>query len=77
MIIGRKIKNRNGTFECRKLAHISLVRSTLEYCSFVLDPYLQQDINAIEEVQRHAARIIINCCCFDSQNDVPQVAHNE
>ena len=45
---------KNCPFECRKLAYISLVRSTLEYGSVVWDPY----INAIEKVQRQAARFI-------------------
>ena len=54
--IRRNLKN--CPFECRKLAYISLVRSTLEYGSVVWDPYIQQDINAIEKVQRQAARFI-------------------
>ena len=37
---------------------LTLVRSTLEYGSVVWDPYIQQDINAIEKVQRQAARFI-------------------
>ena len=49
---------KNCHLECRKLAYISLVRSTLEYGSVVRDPYIQQDINAIEKVQRQAARFI-------------------
>ena len=37
-------------------AYISLVRSTLEYSSVILDPYLQKDIDKLEKVQRQAAR---------------------
>ena len=39
---------KNCPEECRKLAYISLVRSTLEYESSIWDPYLQKDINCIE-----------------------------
>ena len=49
---------KNCPEECRKLAYISLVRSTLEYGSFIWDPYLQKDINCIEKNQRQAARFI-------------------
>ena len=49
---------KNCPEECRKLAYISLVRSTLEYESSIWDPYLQKDINSIEKVQRQAARFI-------------------
>ena len=49
---------KNCPEECRKLAYISLVRSTLEYGSSIWDPYLQKDINSIEKVQRQAARFI-------------------
>ena len=35
--------------ECRKLAYIFLVRSTLEYGSSIWDPYLQKNINCIEK----------------------------
>ena len=49
---------KNCPEECRKLAYISLVRSTLEYGSSIWDPYLLKDINSIEKVQRQAARFI-------------------
>ena len=37
-------------------AYISLVRSALEYCAVVWDPYQQNDIDKIENIQRCAAR---------------------
>ena len=49
---------KNCPEECRKLAYISLVRSTLEYGSSIWDPYLQKDINSTEKVQRQDARFI-------------------
>ena len=49
---------KNCPEECRKLAYISLVRSTLEYGSSIWDPYLQKDINCIEKIQRQAGRFI-------------------
>ena len=49
---------KNCPEECRKLAYISLVRSTLEYGSSIWDPYLLKDINSFEKVQRQAARFI-------------------
>ena len=39
-------------------AFISLVRSRLEYSSMVWDPYLAQDIDKIEMVQRRGARYV-------------------
>ena len=51
-------RKKNCPEECRKFAYISLVRSTLEYGSSILDPYLQKDINYIEKIQRQAARFI-------------------
>ena len=44
--------------DCRKNSYISLVRSKLDYGSTIYDPYLQQDINKLEKVQRKGARFI-------------------
>ena len=40
----------------KSTAYLSLVRPTLEYASSVWDPYLSRDVNALERVQRIAAR---------------------
>ena len=44
--------------DCRKTAYVSLVRSLLDYGSVIWDPYLKQDIDKLERVQRQAARFI-------------------
>ena len=43
----------------KSIAYISLVRSILEYGYIVWDPYVQQDIQCIENIQKRAARFII------------------
>ena len=42
----------------RKTAYISLVHSVLEYSAVVWDPYQQNDIDKLENIQRCAARFI-------------------
>ena len=44
--------------DCRKSAYTTLVRSLLDYGSIVWDPYLKQDIDKLEGIQRQAARLI-------------------
>ena len=43
---------------CRRNSYLSLIRSVLEYGSVVWDPYLKKDIDALERVQRRAARFV-------------------
>ena len=42
----------------RRMAYISLIRSSLEYGATVWDPYHAGDINKLEKIQRQAARFI-------------------
>ena len=51
--------------ECKRLAYMALVRSTLEYSAIVWDPYQQQDIQSLEKIQRLAARFIKNDSRFE------------
>ena len=44
--------------ECRRLAYLSLVRSSLDYGATVWHPHLVKDRNKLERIQRQAARFI-------------------
>ncbi|KXJ28647.1 RNA-directed DNA polymerase from mobile element jockey [Exaiptasia diaphana] len=48
------------TERTKRTAYVSIVRPTLEYATAVWDPYRQEQIDAIEAVQRRAARFIKN-----------------
>jgi len=58
---------RNCQLECRKLAYIALVRSSLEYGAVVWDPYRSRDITTLEKIQRKAVRFI--CRDYKSRED--------
>ena len=45
--------------DCKNTAYKSIVRSVLEYGCIVWDPYIKSDSQALEKVQRRAARFII------------------
>ena len=44
--------------ELREQAYFALVRSRLEYCAAIWDPYLEQDKERIESIQNRAARFV-------------------
>ena len=44
--------------ECKRVAYIALVRSTLEYAAIVWGPYKQSDTVNLEKIKRNAARFI-------------------
>ena len=49
---------KNCPQESRKMAYISLVRSSLKYWSVIWDPYLLRDTEKLKHVQRQATRFI-------------------
>ena len=58
---------RNCHQECRLLANIALLRSTLEYGVVLWDPYLKQYTEKLERIQRQAAHFITR----DSKSQEP------
>ena len=54
--LGRNL--RDCPQECRRLAYIAPIRSSLEYGATVWDPYLKQNVARLERVQRQAVRFI-------------------
>ena len=45
---------KNFPTECRKTAYVSLVRFIVDYGQIVWEPYLKQDVERLERVQRQA-----------------------
>lgn len=60
---------------CKQTAYVALVRSVLEYGCIVWDPYLQKDINRIEQLQRKAARFIIQDYKSQSPGFMTNILH--
>ena len=46
--------------ETRKNLYVSMIRSTLMYCSCLWKPYLLSDVELLERVQRRATKYILN-----------------
>ena len=51
---------RGSPRKLRQQAYLSLVRPHLEYCSSVWNPYTKKSITSIENIQRRAARFVLN-----------------
>ncbi len=47
---------KGAPYKLREIAYQTLVRSSLDYCGAIWDPTSKEDINALERVQRRAAR---------------------
>ena len=51
---------RDCTTQVKAATYTTMVRPTLEYATTVWDPHLQKDIKTLEQVQRRAARYVLN-----------------
>jgi hypothetical protein len=56
--IKRNVKT--DSIKTKELAYKTYVRTKVEYCSVVWDPWQKQQINEIEMIQRRAARYTLN-----------------
>jgi len=67
-------RNLKGTpEELKRLAYITLVRSSMEYACTVWDPSLSKDSESLERIQRRAARWITRK--FDHTSSVSALLH--
>jgi len=69
--IKRNLKGTPG--ELKRLAYITLVRSSMEYACTVLDPSLSKDSESLERIQRRAVRWIT--MKFDHTSSVSVLLH--
>ena len=58
---------RNTPREVRKMAYVSLVRSSLEFASTIWDPHVKLRIDELENIQNRAIRWIIDMGPRESQ----------
>ena len=47
---------RGAPYKCREMAYVTLILSQMEYCSTIWDPSLKKNCDALEKIQRKAAR---------------------
>ena len=59
-VIRRTAFSRFNSITTKAKLYIALVRSQLTYCSIIWRPYLVQDINKLESMQRRATKFIMN-----------------
>ncbi|CAC5409914.1 unnamed protein product [Mytilus coruscus] len=52
---------RTSNSETKSNAYIAMVRSNLDYCAIVWNPYQKEQVKKVEMVQRCAARFATNC----------------
>ena len=57
--------------ETRALAYTTLVRPKLEYSASVWDPHLKEDVDAIERINRRAARMVYKSKDGESKVSAP------
>lgn len=55
-----KVNIHSAHKETKTAAYHTIVRPTLEYCSYAWDPYTHRDIGKIVKVQRQTARFVNN-----------------
>ena len=60
---------------CKRNAYLALVRLLLEYRAVIWDPYLKQDIDKMEQIQRNAARFIARDYTYKTPGCVTGLLH--
>ena len=68
---------KHSPITCKRNAYLALVRSMLEYGAVIWDPYLQEDINKLERVQRQGVRFITADYTSRATGCVTQMLHEQ